>query len=448
MLLERFEQYIARQEMFSREEKVLLAVSGGVDSMVMLSLMAQAGYSAGVAHCNFQLRGPEAEEDELLVEEAARKYGMPFYNQRFDTLSEMEATGESVQMAARRLRYDWFEQLCREEGYTRIAIAHQADDSAETFFINLIRGTGLRGLTGINVINGRVVRPLLFATRKEIAEYALAQKVPYREDSSNTSTKYIRNKIRLGVIPRIREILPQFTATMTATVERLTAAQAFVDRGMAHIRREAVLHEGQTDIIELERIDRELPLKFVLFELMRSYGFHGEVIDQLYQSMEQGNTGKRFYARERVAYIDRGRILLEPIAPEDDCAVEVSSETRRRFVSGGMILFEHLSIDDIDVLQQPDNVALVDEDKLSWPLVLRRWREGDSFQPFGMEGHKKVSDFLVDAKVSLPDKGRQFVLTSNDRIVWLVGRRLDERFRVDSSTENVLRLTREVDAML
>ena len=448
MLLNRFQKYVAERDMFSAQDRILVAVSGGVDSMVMLSLFAEAGYQIGVAHCNFQLRGPEAEEDELLVGEMAGRYGLPFYNRRFDTMGEVEMTGESVQMAARRLRYAWFDELCAEQGYTHIAIAHQADDSAETFFINLLRGTGLRGLTGIHVINGKVVRPLLFATRKDIIEYALNHKIPYREDSSNASTKYIRNKIRLGIIPRIREISPQFVATMTSTVERLTEAQCFIDRGMDVIRRESIRREGDNDVIDLSRLAPGMPMKFVLFELLRSYGFHGEVIDKLYLAYERNATGRRFYSRDRVVYLDRGHLVVTPIPEDDECAVEVQPDCRRQYVGGGVILFEHLTIDDIDRLQQPDNVALIDEDKLQYPLVLRRWKEGDSFQPFGMDGHKKVSDYLIDAKVSLPDKGRQFVLLSGDQIVWLVGRRVDERFRVDASTENVLRLTREGDSMI
>ena len=201
--------------------------------------------------------------------ECAEKLGVPHYNIRFDTLREMERTGESVQMAARRLRYDWFDSLCDEHGYTHIAIAHHGDDSVETFFINLLRGTGLRGLTGISVTNGRLIRPLLFSTRKEILDYALQKKIPFREDSSNASTKYLRNKIRLGIVPRIKEISPQFTETMTSNVERLTAAQGFIDRGMALLRQQVVLSRGDVHTIEVDRIDPMLPVQFVVYELLR-----------------------------------------------------------------------------------------------------------------------------------------------------------------------------------
>ena len=199
-LLDSFQRYIAENELLPPGGRVLLTVSGGVDSMVMLTLFIRSGYEVGVAHCNFQLRGTESDEDEVLVARQAARYGVPCYNRRFDTAAEMERTGESMEMAARRLRYAWFDELSRQYNYPAIAVAHHADDSIETFFINLLRGTGLRGLTGISTQVGKVIRPLMFASRKEILEYAAQNRIPFREDSSNRSTKYLRNKIRLGLI--------------------------------------------------------------------------------------------------------------------------------------------------------------------------------------------------------------------------------------------------------
>ena len=218
MLLDKFHDYVARHELFTPQDKILLTVSGGVDSMVLMSLCVNSGYKVGVAHCNFCLRGSESDEDEIMVQEHARKYGIECHNRRFDTLHEMEITGESMEMAARRLRYAWFYELCETHGYTVIAVAHHIDDSIETFFINLLRGTGLRGLTGITKQVGRVVRPLMFATRKEILDYALHKHIPYREDSSNKSTKYLRNKIRVGITPRIREINPRLYPVCKSTI--------------------------------------------------------------------------------------------------------------------------------------------------------------------------------------------------------------------------------------
>ena len=252
-LPEAFEHYIEENRLLTRDDRVLLTVSGGVDSMVMLSLFARCGYCVGVAHCNFQLRGAESDEDEVLVADEAARLGAVCYNRRFDTQAEMERTGESMEMAARRLRYAWFEELRREHGYTAIAVAHHADDSVETFFINLLRGTGLRGLTGISQQMGRIVRPLMFASRKEILEYAVANKIRFREDSSNRSTKYLRNKVRLGLIPRIREINPKFTSLMQRNIARLTEAQRFIDRAIERIRTEAVTSDGGIDTIRTDR---------------------------------------------------------------------------------------------------------------------------------------------------------------------------------------------------
>ena len=444
-LIEAFQHYIDENNLATHDDRILLTVSGGVDSMVMLSLFVRCGYTVGVAHCNFQLRGAESDEDEVLVQKEAAKYGVPCYNRRFETAAEMERTGESMEMAARRLRYAWFDELSRQEGYTVVAIAHHADDSIETFFINLLRGTGLRGLTGISIQVGKVVRPLLFASRREILEYAAANHIPYREDSSNRSTKYLRNKIRLGLIPRIREINPKFTSLMCRNLARLTDAQLFINHGIERIRALAVTSDAGIDTIHLDRIDPAFPHEFVIYELLNSaYGFKGDVIDSLCHALEQGATGRRFYARDHVATIDRGRILVSPIAPEDPCLVSVPKGTQRSYCGNAVLYFEYCDIDTIKNFGVPEQIAQLDADRLQFPLTLRRWKEGDWFIPFGMSGRKKVSDFLIDAKVSLPEKQRQFVLLSGDDIVWLVGRRIDDRYRLTSTTENVLRITKEI----
>ena len=444
-LLDSFQRYIDENDLATHDDRILLTVSGGLDSMVMLSLFTRCGYRVGVAHCNFQLRGAESDEDEVLVEDEAKKHGAAFYNRRFETRAEMERTGESMEMAARRLRYAWFDALSREHGYTAIAIAHHADDSIETFFINLLRGTGLRGLTGISTQVGKVIRPLLFASRKEILEYAVQNRIPFREDSSNRSTKYLRNKIRLGLIPRIREINPKFTDLMRRNIERLTDTQLFIDAAVAHMREDVVTQADGIATIHVERIEAAYPRNFAVYELLSSqYGFKGDVCDALCRALSEAATGRRFYAREYVATVDRGRILVERIAPGDACEVTVEQGTQRSYCGNMVLYFEACDIDDIRAYDVPEQVALLDADLLRYPLRLRRWREGDTFIPFGMEGRKKVSDYLIDRKVSLPEKQRQFVLLSGDEIVWHVGRRIDDRYRLTDRTENVLRITKEI----
>lgn len=441
LLLEEFEKYIAENELFTHDDKLLLTVSGGVDSMVMMSLTAAAGYRFGVAHCNFQLRGAESDEDEVLVENAARRYGAEFYNRRFDTVGEMERTGESMEMAARRLRYAWFRDLCEEHGYTAIVIAHHGNDSIETFFINLLRGTGLRGLTGISTQVGHIVRPMMFATRKDIHDYAVAHHIPYREDSSNSSTKYLRNKVRLGVVPMFKNIKPQFTTIMRRNIARLSQAQDFITAAIDIVKGEAMEHSGDMHTLWVDRIRPTLPRNYVIYEILNSeFGFKGDVVDALCRALDCDHSGRRFYARDWVAVTDRGRVVVTPIDDNDSCEIVVERSTVRSYAGGSVLYYEYCDIDFIDSLDQGDNVALLDADKLKFPLRVRRWRDGDWFIPFGMSGRKKLSDYLIDKKVSLAEKRRQFVLVSGDDIVWVVGRRLDDRYAITRKTENVLRV--------
>lgn len=445
-ILDNFKSYIARHALFTMEDKILLTVSGGVDSMVMLSLFVQAGYNIGVAHCNFQLRGQESDEDEVMVMELTKKLGVPLHNKRFNTMEEVERSGDSVEMVARRQRYEWFYSLCETEGYKVISVAHHVDDSIETFFINLLRGTGLRGLTGINHQMGKVVRPLMFASRKEILEYAIQNKIPYREDSTNHTTKYLRNKIRLGIIPLIKEIKPAFSTLMRGNLYHLMDAQRFVDVAINKIKKDIVEHDSSTgiDTIFLSRIDREFPVEFIIYQVLNSeYNFKGDVIDDMCKSIINNQTGKRFYSREYVAYYDRETIKVGRIEEEDDCQNEILEETFKTYCGNSILHFENTDIDNIATFNVPQNIALLDKNLLKYPLILRRWHEGDSFVPFGMEGKKKVGDYLTDKKMSLLERSRQFVLLSGDDIVWLVGQRIDDRYKISSSTEEILKITRE-----
>ena len=443
--VERFRKYVSGNELFTEGDRILLAVSGGVDSMVMLSLFTECGYNVGVAHCNFCLRGAESDEDEILVAEEAQKRGVACYNRRFDTLGEMERTGDSMEMAARRLRYEWFDELCAEHGYSVVAVAHHVDDSIETFFINLLRGTGLRGLTGITTRRNNIIRPLMFATRKEITEYAVAQHIPYREDSSNRSTKYLRNKIRLGLVPMIREINPKFTSLMRGNIAHLAEAQLFLNYAVDQIRQTVVEERDGIHYLRLERLGENTPQGFVAYEILNAtYGFKSDVVNALMRAYRGGLTGKRFYSKEWVAYLERGEIAITPISDDDDCEIVVNADDLRSFCGNSVLYYEHTDIDQVKTFGVPENMAQLDADTLQYPLRLRRWRKGDWFVPFGMSGRKKVGDFLTDAKVSAPERKRQFVLLSGDDIVWVVGRRIDDRFALTSKSENVLKIIREI----
>lgn len=442
-LLKAFEKYVERHELFSHDDKILLTVSGGVDSMVMLSIFVRLGYNVEVAHCNFGLRGEESDEDTAMVIRECDKLGILCHTKLFDTEGEMARTGDSMEMTARRLRYEWFYELCQTGGCTAIAVAHHANDSIETFFINLLRGTGLRGLTGINRQYGRVVRPLLYATRKDILEYAVQNHIPYREDSSNRSTKYLRNKIRLGLLPLLQEINPKFTALMRGNLYRLNNAQRFIDVAIDRIRETALHSENGIDTIDVGAIDAMYPRDFVIYELLNSsYGFKGDVVEELNKALKRGATDRRFYSRDYVAYLDRGNIMVARIEEEDDCEVIVERDDMRSYCGNSVLYYEHTDIDNVNEYHLPSDVALIDESKLQYPLRLRRWREGDTFIPFGMAGRKKVGDYLTDQKVPVVERKRQFVLVSGEDIVWVVGRRTDDRFRIGANTENILKITK------
>jgi tRNA(Ile)-lysidine synthase len=308
----------------------------------------------------------------------------------------------------------------------------------------MLRGTGLRGLTGITTQVGRVVRPMMFATRKDIHDYAVAHRIPFREDSSNRSTKYLRNKVRIGLVPMLKEINPQFTTIMRRNISRLSQAQDFITSAINIVKSESLEQQGDIYRLKVANIRPTLPRNYVIYEILNSeFGFKGDVVDALCHALDSDATGRRFYAREWVAVVDRGDVVITTVTEDDSCETIVEKNTMRSYAGGSVLFYEYCDIDFIENLDQGDNVALLDADKLKFPLKVRRWQDGDWFVPFGMSGRKKLSDYLIDKKVSLAEKGRPFVLLSGDDIVWVIGRRLDDRYAITRKTENVLRVVRE-----
>jgi len=438
-MLKECQQYIDEFALFSQADRILLGVSGGVDSVVMLDLLYQSGYRLGIAHCNFQLRGRESEEDHRFVARLAQTYDLPFYEKRFPTKEYAKENGLSIQMAARELRFDWFEQLRNQKGYQVTGIAHNKNDSIETALINLTRGTGLKGITGIQPKSGNVVRPVLFATREEIVRYSSEQGLAYREDSSNKTVKYSRNRIRHTIIPEYQTINSQFLETMSKNIDRFREIHRLYEFMIANIRERIMRKEGRTWKIDIEQLAEYPGNSALLYELLAPFNFSGPVISDIHLALEN-ESGKVFYSSSHKAVKDRGELLITPLEAEEHKRYnfDLSDGGLREPVKLDLTV---VPLDESFTIPNSPDVASIDYDMVEFPLILRKWQAGDYFKPLGMGHYKKLSDYLIDRKYSLVDKEQTWLLTSGERIVWIVGDRLDDRFKISTTTKQVVLVT-------
>lgn len=433
-MLERFRQYIDKQHFFPDGGEVLLAVSGGRDSVALADLMHRCGIPFAIAHSNFHLRPGECDRDQRFVQQMADRLSVRFFTIDFDTTAHAAAHGLSVEEAARELRYSWFARLCDEKGFCCLATAHHRDDSIETFFLNLFRGTGIAGLHGIRPISSlgtmTVVRPLLCFSRVEIDEYIAERGLEYVEDSTNAELDARRNRIRLQLMPLLRELYPSVDATMEANIERLTDAGKVFDAYVADLRGRLVqpyqsrLATMQVPIqaISVEEIQSLDPQRTLLFELLKPYGFNAPTVDDILQTIALGHTGRQFLSPTHVAELHRGNLLIahisKPIAP----SLEFNTANGKLQTTNNQ-LSENF---DADLPHQP--------------LAVRLWREGDRFCPLGMDGSRLVSDFMKDCGLSLIERRQVHLLVDvDDRPLWVIGLRIDNRFRLTPSTTHVLR---------
>lgn len=441
---ERLVQYVGEQDLCRPGDRILLAVSGGKDSVLMCHLFAGAGYTIGIAHCNFQLRGADSDADEALVNRLARQLEVPFYTAAFDTAEHARAYGISIQMAARDLRYDWLETIRASQGYDHIAIAQHQNDHLETLLLNLVRGTGLSGLRGIRPKRGRIIRPLLFLTAEEVAAEVARRGLEYRDDASNFSTKYARNKIRLEVIPKLKELNPALERTMAADIARFTDAHAVVQRYVAALRDRLFVPErregGQEWHIPIAELAALQPQRFLLYELFRPYGFTESVLADLADALP-GIPGKQFFSPSHALYVDRHVVVLKPLDERSGVDEALINESGGSVNWGGH-RFEAGFAADTSVRTDP-HIAQFDADRLVFPLRIRSWRTGDAFHPLGMNGRKKLSDFFVSLKIPLHDKHRiPVVVNGNGDIIWVAPYRIDNRYKITAETKKVFTLAR------
>ncbi len=408
---------------------VLLTVSGGIDSVVMCDLFKEAGIDCGIAHCNFRLRGEESDGDAAFVRELASRLGFRYHETAFDTSRVAGEQRISTQMAARNLRYDWFASLAGEFGYRYVATAHHAGDQVETVLLNLVRGTGIRGLQGIPPVNGMIIRPMLFATREQIAQYAGERNLPWREDRSNADDYYRRNRIRKHVVPVLKSINPSLENTVSEMAERMEAAQLWLDHTLELWKEEVWQETGALVRISIAGLQNAVSPAFQLYALLEEFGFSYRQVKEILAVLD-GTPGKKFLSPTHLLVKDRDFLVMArnetSSEGSDDCL------TVERFPKP------------VDFRPEPaETAAFFDADLLKLPLRVRPWAPGDTFRPFGMNGRtKKVSDFLVDRKLDLITKSRVKVLVdAEENILWVVGLRSDHMTRVTGQTVNVARVS-------
>jgi len=404
----------------------------------MFHLFRISGYAIAIAHCNFQLRGDESYGDELFVKNLAEEFDIPLFSTRFETKQIAESEGISIQMAARDLRYEWFEEIRDRYSYDYIGIAHNSDDVIETFFINLSRGSGIKGFTGIKPKTGNIIRPLLFASREKIVDFIHTNSYTYREDSSNSTTKYSRNLIRHEIIPMFEKINPRFKETMLENISRLRETEC-IFKGQVDIHTKNITHISNKKLfIDIEKLNHiELPKAF-LYEILSPYGFSATQINDIFNSLN-GVPGKQFFTLTHRLLKDRKELILEEMRAINKNSYLIESKNSE-IDKPIQLKIKKSEKDEQFNLIRNKNIASFDLDLIEFPLVLRKWQNGDYFMPLGMQNLKKVSDFFIDNKFSLLDKENTWILESGNKIMWIIGHRIDDRFKITGNTKNILQI--------
>ena len=438
-MLNKIADFIAKHQLLSRSGLHLIALSGGADSVALLRILRDLGYHIEAAHCNFHLRGAESDRDEQFVKQLCHSLNIQLHLIHFDTAEYAALHQVSIEMAARELRYGYFRQLCQDIGAESVCVAHHRDDAVETFLMNLLRGSGIHGLTGIRPKNGQIVRPLLGVSRQEIEDYLHSIGQDYVTDSTNLHDDVLRNKLRLNVLPLLKEINPSAAENIDKTARFLQEAERIYDAAMQNALQSLVHTEGQVQSVSIQELLKQPAVGTFLHEWLSPYGFNSTQTQQIAECLD-AEPGKTISSVSHTLLVDREKLFLEPVS-EPVKPLRIPEPGRYRF--SPEILFDIKSSSDITISKSTDCIT-IDAANVQFPLTVRLVQSGDAFCPLGMEGHKLVSDFLTDRKATLLEKRRQLVVTSaNGDILWLVGHRPDHRYRITPSTTTVLRLSIE-----
>ncbi|WP_028887265.1 tRNA lysidine(34) synthetase TilS [Tenacibaculum ovolyticum] len=436
-MLQRLTEHIDENFSFIKNKKLLIAISGGIDSVVLSHLLHQLNYTISLAHCNFQLRGEDSDLDEKFIKNLGTELDITTFSIRFETDKYSKKNKLSTQLAARKLRYDWFQQLTEENNFDYVLTAHHADDNLETFLINLTRGAGLDGLTGIPPVNKNIIRPLLVFSREEIEEYALKNNIKWRKDGSNFETKYVRNKIRHKIIPILKELNPSLLKTHNKTIESLKQSQQIITDKIKETSIKITSKQDGILKINISELTKLSNPKAYLYQLLKSYKFTSwnDIYNLIY-----AESSKKVSTNSYTLLKDRDFLLLLP--PDKKLTIKsehfIIHEEDVKLIDPISLLFEYVNKKTIF----DKNSIYVDKNLLNYPLIIRKWQEGDFFYPTGMLGKKKISKYFKDQKLSILDKKNIWLLCSkNNEIIWIIGKRQDRRFSPTNNTTQLLRLT-------
>ena len=437
-MLQKFINFVETENLSDKKQPVILAVSGGVDSVVMSELYHQAGLQFSIAHCNFNLRGAESDQDELFVKGLAEYYQVPSFCKSFDTLNFSKKNKLSIQMAARQLRYTWFDELVSKENYHCYATAHHLDDQIETFFINLLRGTGISGLHGILPRQGNLIHPLMFAHRNEIIEFAKQNNLKYREDSSNKKTIYTRNKIRHDLLPVIEDINPAYKNVITENINRFQQAEIIYNEKINEEIDKVFIRNEKSDRIDIKKLRLLEPLETYLYEMLKPYHFHFADVKDIISSLK-GIPGKQFFSDTHRLIKDRDFLIIEKRKLKD-----LSKDTSVLISENDLNIELPIKLQLKKIIKNPSfkissdkGVTCLDFSKLSFPLKIRKWEKGDYFYPLGMKQKKLLSNFFIDNKFSIIEKENTWLLLSGQDIIWIIGNRIDDRYKITAKTSTI-----------
>lgn len=452
-LLKRYTDFIQQAHLFDPSDKLLLAVSGGIDSVVLVHLIKATGHRFGIAHCNFQLRGEESQRDEAFVTEQANSFAVPLYIKRFDTKRYAEEHKASIQVAARELRYEWFREILEgkasqdlkgsvpdnAETYRYLVTAHHLDDNIETVFMNFCKGTGIRGLKGMLSKQESIVRPLLFAGRNDILAYAKSHKLTWVEDSSNDETKYTRNYFRKVVLPAVEKIYPQVRDNLSESINRYQEVADLYEQAVELNRKKLVEVKGEEVQIPVLKLSKNSSRRTLIYEIIRDYGFSAQQVEEV-EKLLSSESGRYITSPTHRVLRNRAWLVISPLISIKEGVVIVNKEDKEAVFDQCRLRLKWQAGEGIKYPASTD-IATLDANEVHFPLIIRRWKAGDYFYPLGMRKKKKLSRFLIDQKLSLTQKEKVWVVESHKKIVWVIGFRIDDRFKISPSTRQVLQLS-------